>query len=100
MTAKLDALRELIVPTTEEEARASMRAYEAESTPGFVPAENEIYEREMKFSAVKVFFKPISDEELRELAAKHIRPGEDAISLEDVGLSEAAKRVLERRGDK
>jgi hypothetical protein len=46
MTTRLDRLRDLITPTTEAEARERMRAYEAEATPGFVPAENEIFERE------------------------------------------------------
>lgn len=94
---KLDQLRALIAPSTEEESRERMRAYEAEATPGFVPAENEIYEREMNFSSVKNFFKPITDEELRALAAKHNRPGgEESVSLEDVGLTEAARAAVER----
>lgn len=48
MTAKLDKLQGLIAPGTEEEVRERMRAYEAEPSPGFVAAENEIYDREMR----------------------------------------------------
>lgn len=43
-----DKLRDLLAPTTAEEAaRERMRVYEAEPTPGFVPAENEVLEREL-----------------------------------------------------
>ena len=37
-----------MAPSSEKEPRERMRAYEAEKTPDFIPAENEIYEREMR----------------------------------------------------
>lgn len=45
----LDRLsKDLMATTTEEKARERMRTYEAEATPDFVPADNEICEQELK----------------------------------------------------
>jgi hypothetical protein len=46
MKADLEKLRAVILPTSEEAVRASMKAYEAEPyEPGFVPAlEHEMHE--------------------------------------------------------
>jgi len=53
----------------------------------------------MNFSAVKQFFKPLTDDQVRVLARKHAgTPGiEQSVYLDEVGLQGIAVEVCERR---
>jgi hypothetical protein len=85
MTDKLDRLRALIAPSTEKEARERMRAYEAEATPGFVPAENEIFGSLDVAGAVRA----MTDDEVRSLVGETLEPGV-------VGRDEKTARLARR----
>jgi hypothetical protein len=55
----------------------------------------------MNFSAVKQFFKPLTDDQVRVLARKHAgTPGiEQSIYLDEVGLEALAIEVFEKAKD-